>query len=751
MMVDLQTLGRLAVFVDGREVAGITAQPVRAAVLVYLAVERAATRDAVLACIWPDADPASVRHTLSQTLYQLRRDLGESWLDAAGNYVRATPDLTTDAVRFGDALDAGQYPEALALYRAAFLDGCHLVGSTNFESWVDRHRGRLARLHRRARREYIERLVAAGDQAGAMATARGWVEVEPFEDEAQQYLMRLLAESGAAAAAISQYTEFTRLLAFEDLEPLPETTALAAELRRSPISLPWATRTAPESPPTVAATTTPPRAGRRRTFLALAGAGVALMAVVGVLLRNRAENVTIRSVAVLPFDNLGGDSADAYFVDGIHEALIADLSRVSDLRVISRTSASRYRGSTQSVPEIAGELGVDAVIEGSVLKAGDSVRIQASLIAAADQTVSTVTYVAALENILTLLRDVARRIAGELTAVAGGFRDTAPAEGLPVLPAAYEAYLRARHLQYDLPSADWPTAERLYREAIGLDSTFAMAQAGLANVQFLNGFFGAQPRDSVWRSARNTALRALELDDRLAEAHTVLGYIALYGDWDWPGAERSLLRALRLNPNDALARHGYADLLTLLGRPDEGLRQMELGRDAEPLSPLVSASLLAHRYLARRYEEVIADIEPFREVTRSSGFGQSILAAALWQLGRRQEALAEYRRAWTNPKLLEATVRGEATGGPAGALHAAADQGATSPAPDAYGVAALYARAGDPDAAFVWLERTLAGRGPSALHAVMDPAFDPLRQDPRFPTLLRRFGFPPNEDRLTPR
>lgn len=190
MTVELHTLGRLAVFVDGTEVPDITAQPVRAAVLVYLAVERSATRDAVLACIWPEADAAAARHALSQTLYQLRQDLGDDWLETAGNYFRATSALTTDAARVVDAVDAGQYDEALTYYRGAFLDECHLVPTVTFETWVDRHRRRLSRLHRRARRNHTARLVAAAQREAALQVARGWVEIVPREDEAQQQLIR---------------------------------------------------------------------------------------------------------------------------------------------------------------------------------------------------------------------------------------------------------------------------------------------------------------------------------------------------------------------------------------------------------------------------------------------------------------------------------------------------------------------------------------------------------------------------------
>jgi TolB-like protein/tetratricopeptide (TPR) repeat protein len=450
---------------------------------------------------------------------------------------------------------------------------------------------------------------------------------------------------------------------------------------------------------------------------------------------------------VLPFENLSGDSAQEYFTDGIHEALIGDLSRVSDLKVISRTSVLRYRESTQPIQQIARELDVDAVIEGSVLWAGDSARIQASLIdATAGNALATVTYVRDMQNVLGLVRDVSRGIAGELAAATT--KRNEETKPVPLVdPQAYETYLRARYLMHDFQGDSWREAIRLYRQAIALDSTFSLAYSSLAQTYFLLGYFGLRARSEVWAGAREMALRALELDEGASEAYSVLGYLELYQDWDWNGAETALLEALRLDPNDALARHGYADLLTIEGRGEEGLRQVQLAREIDPFSPLVNGPVVGHLYITRRFEDALAELARLRALFERPDYGQEFVVFSLWQLGRYDEALNEFRALWSHdPGMIRAVEEGYAAAGPQGAMRAAADHAADRWDPeggDAYRIARFYARAGDVDLSLEWLERAYQARKPQFLHAVADPVFDPLRSDPRFIALLRRIGLPP--------
>lgn len=806
MTVHLQTLGRLAAVIDGREVGGLSAQPVRASLLVFLGVEVEATRDSVLACLWPDHDSNRARHALSQTLYQLRQALGDDWVEVDGAYLRATHRLVVDVAHFAAAVDDARLEEALALYRGPFLAGCHLAQTTNFESWVDRRRSRLAQLHRRARQEHIAALTRRGDLNGALTVARGWMELEPLEEAPRAELIRLLAGSGRRAEALRHFEDFRRLLALEDLEPSQSTKELVEGLRAPPAApsseppasvppSPARSRSPPEAPPLPGPGSRPPpgqesrpspearslrelqgppeprrfRPPGRRALRRSAGAAVlAFVALLGLrlALEPPATGRPIRSVAVLPFDDLGGDPRAAYFVDGLHEAVIAELNRVTDLRVIARTSVLRYRDSPLTAGQIAQELGVDALVEGAVLRSGDSIRVTASLVeAASDTRLGSVVHVGEVREILGLLREVGRGVAGELAVAVPRTSGEPPPPALPVEPAAYEAYLRARRAMHEFSAQRWVEAAALYRRSLDLDSTFAPARAGLAMSDFLLGFFGVDPPAVAWRRAKAAALQALESNATLGEAHSALGLTYLYGDRDWRSAERELRRALELDPGDALARHGYADLLTLLGDPEEGARQVEMGRQLDPLSHLVSLTVIGHLFYAGRFDDVLKEGRALRaQFPDRPDLAAGFMAAALWELERRADAIEEFRRGWAgDPELLRIVDEALARAGPIAAMRAAAVYAATREKPpgDVAGtrpesaprtgpleIAARFARAGEPDSALEWLERASDTEAPGFLHALADPTYRALRPSPRFAALRRGLGLP---DPLTSR
>jgi hypothetical protein len=298
---------------------------------------------------------------------------------------------------------------------------------------------------------------------------------------------------------------------------------------------------------------------------------------------------------------------------------------------------------------------------------------------------------------------------------------------------------------HDAHPQKWKEAARLYEQAIALDSSFALARAGLASSFFLLGYFGVEPQEEVWPKAREAAQQAIELDADAAEAYTALGYILLFADWDWSGTETALVHALRLDPNDAFARHGMADLLTIRGRPEEGLRQAELGRQADPLSSLVNGTVVGHLYLARHFEGAIAEIHRLREEFHNPHFLQSFLVASLWQLHRYEEAWPEYRTYWSrinDPGILPAADRGYAEGGPRGAMRAVADYGAQhwNARSDASSIAKYYARADARDLSLQWLERARRERVSNLPIELADPVFDAMRLDPRFQALVRGIG-----------
>jgi serine/threonine-protein kinase len=455
----------------------------------------------------------------------------------------------------------------------------------------------------------------------------------------------------------------------------------------------------------------------------------------------------IGSLAVLPFDNLMNDPEQDYFVEGMHDALITRLSKLGDLRVISRTSAMRYRATEKTIPEIADELGVDALIEGSVLRAGDRVRITAQLIhGETDEHLWADSYDRDLQNVLTLLSEVAGAIAGEIEIALTPEQRERLAVTSPVDPAAQDAYLKGRYFFNRGTGDNLRKALDQYHLAVESDPTYALAHAGVAAAHLLLGAFGHVPLKEAAPQARAAALKALELDDGLAEAHAILGWVKLYFDWDWPGAARTFEKALELNPNHTYARHGYGDYLTVMGRPEEGLEHVRRGRLSDPASPLAVLPATGHLILARRYDQAIEECRTLLELDPRYPSVRSFYAEALWHRGLHEEALAEYRMTWgRDPELASVMERGYAEAGPRGALLSLAQELAARPEGRRAGtlsIARLFARVGEVDAAFEWLERAYDQRIPQLMLVRADPDFDSLKSDQRLEALARRIGLP---------
>ncbi|MGD8817433.1 MAG: winged helix-turn-helix domain-containing protein, partial [Acidobacteriota bacterium] len=358
----------------------------------------------------------------------------------------------------------------------------------------------------------------------------------------------------------------------------------------------------------------------------------------GAFVTSTGATSSIESLAVLPFDNLMNDPEQEYFVQGIHDALITELANNGSLRVISRTSMMRYRESDKSIPQIARELDVDAVVEGTVLRDSGRVRITAQLIdATSDSNVWAASYERELENVVALVGEVATAIGGEIAAeLASEVRTPRPVD-----PAAHDAFLRGRYATNRFTGEGLSRALVHFEEATRIDPEFARAWASLAGAHLLLGGLGYESSGEHASQARRAALRALELDDRLSEAHSVLGCVTMYFDWDWEAAAESFRRALQLNPGDPIARHGYGDYLLAMGRPEESLEQVELGRRADPYSLVAVIPAIGHRIFVRRYEEVETEVRKAMQEFTVPDQVRDWRALALWQLGRHEEAIAE--------------------------------------------------------------------------------------------------------------
>jgi TolB-like protein/DNA-binding SARP family transcriptional activator len=616
--IRISCLGGLRIERGGEVIDDLPAQPVRSALLLYLALERRATRDELVALCWPERDAERARHSLSQTLYQLRGVLGEEWVDARADQVAVSAAMAVDALEFDAAAEAGRDEEAFSLYDGPFLDGYHVGGTAAFESWVDRWRSRLTRKHARVCRRLAGARAAGGDTEGALGVARQWCDLDPLDDEAQHRLIELLALSGRRADALRQYEEYERLVATElGVEPLDETKAMVASIRDGAVLRSGAAALpAPAVPPSPAQTPTPPAPeasaaarsvgpsalqdgpGRRRRLrpATIAGLGAALTVVIaGALYLGVNPSASDRAaapgivagpsgIAVLPFANMSPDPDQAYFSDGITEDLLTALSRIDGLRVVSRTSVMRYRGSDLGVAAIAAELGVRYLVEGSVRREDENVRITAQLIdAARDAHLWAETYDRELTGVFGIQSEIAQQIADALRRRLPPEERSRIAAGGTASPAAYDLLLRGREYLSRPGAGDvrkFGPAMRFFREALDADPAFARAHVGLsAAFSSHTGLPPALVRDSALTHAR----AAVELDPALAEAWAMLGWAHLVA-WDPPAAEHAFRRALSLDPNDANALAGLARVVRLHGRADESVRLQARVVELDPFS-----------------------------------------------------------------------------------------------------------------------------------------------------------------------
>ena len=455
----------------------------------------------------------------------------------------------------------------------------------------------------------------------------------------------------------------------------------------------------------------------------------------------------IKSLAVLPLDNLAGSPNQDYFVEGLHEVLITELSKISGLRVISRQSTMRFGDSEWSLPEIAGELGVDALVEGSVMLVGERVQVTAQLIhGRTDAHLWAHTYERDTRDVLGLLSEVAATISTEIESTLRTPGAKQPAAIGPVDPVASEAYLRGLYHLNRFGLQSFKRSLSYFEQAIAADPDFALAWGGLAGAHLMLAYFGEEsPREAIMQ-ARVAALEALKLDDQSFTGHAALGWVRLF-TWDWPGAGQSFEEALRLHPNHAMTLHGYADYLMLTGRPEDGLAQVRRARLIDPFTPTSNVPVPFHLYLMRRYEEAIADIRQLQE--RTPGYAMHrLLALVYWQQGRLEEALEQERQELALRKdveLLAALEQGDARGGPRGAMLAMAEalvRRSSTTYVDPFTIAVTFARAEQSESTLDWLGAAVERGSLELMYIGLRPEFDPLRDDPRYAKLVQRLGLP---------
>jgi len=355
--------------------------------------------------------------------------------------------------------------------------------------------------------------------------------------------------------------------------------------------------------------------------------------------------ILANSIAVLPLDNLSGDPEEEYFVSGMHEALIADLARISQLKVISRTSTEQYRDSEKTAPEIAAELGVSKLIEGSVLRAEDEVRITVQLIdAEADETIWTETYERNLTNVLRLQGNVARAIAGQIRVQLSPYEDSRLAESAAVDPEAYELYLKGRFHWYRFAEGDLDLALEYFQRSIDKDPNYALAYVGFADALATTAHIGLTPTTQVFPAASGFIRRALELDPELAEAHDLLARINFTYDWNWDSAERGFRRAISLKPGYPDVHVVYSQYLGITNRWEESLEEARIGLELDPLNPWFRMEFAQRLAWFGRFDEARGHLHAVIERQPDFHPAYDVLWMIEHQQGRYREALAAAAR-----------------------------------------------------------------------------------------------------------
>ncbi|HEY0672528.1 MAG TPA: tetratricopeptide repeat protein [Longimicrobiales bacterium] len=752
-MLRLCTLGGCFLERNGTRLESISANRKGLALLALIAAagERGLARDTVVALLWPESDDERARTSLRQLLHSLRGQLDAPELLLPSPELRLNPAIIeSDVAQFRSALASHDYAAAVACYRGPFLDGFFLKGGDDFERWVSTERAALAN----AAAQALEKLASDADRRGEHAIAiehwRRLTKAEPHSARAAIGLMRALDASGERAAAL-QHARVYELMMREEFGDVPDSAvlALAEQLRNAPP----VRRAAPKAvqagahDATIVAQASP--APRRRISLPFVGVVVVLLAAGFALARlaGGGDTPLATSIAVLPLANISGDPDDEVIADGLSENLIASLARVSDLRVIARTSAFAFKTRTIDLRTIADSLGVGTVLEGSVQRVGDDLKVNVQLVNAADATVLWAsTYDRELKDILVVQEEITAAIVEALSARLRVGASNVKQPRAVKDAEAYELYLRGRHIfTASTDRESTASALRYFQQALQRDSTLAHAYAGLSDVYTRLGVFGFAPPQQAYAAAKAAALRALELDPELGAAYASLGHLKCVAEFDWAGAVRDFERAIELSPNYTFGRMPYAVCLASLGRFRDAQRQLEIARSFDPLSAAVPNMLGRVHVYMRQPDQALTYLRQALELSPNMDLAYQQMGHAYLQKGMRDEALAALRRAALMSGARDSLHLAYAyayTGNHAEArriVDGITQTPARTPAL-AFHLAMAYTGLRDFNQAFAWLERGLRDRVSFMVGVRVEPAFDPLHNDPRWQQIMKQMG-----------
>ncbi len=491
----------------------------------------------------------------------------------------------------------------------------------------------------------------------------------------------------------------------------------------------------------------------RTWILAAAGAVLALLTLVAVLLLLRGRGEAIDSVAVLPFVNVGADPNSEYLSDGLTENIINSLSQLPKLRVVPRSTVFRYKGQTTDLQKIGKDLKVRAVLTGRIAQRGDTLNIQAELIdIQRDSQLWGQQYSRKLADLLAVQEEIAKEISEKLKLQLTGEEKTRLAKRQTENTEAYQLYLKGRYYWNRRTTEGLNKSIEYFQQAIEKDPNYALAYAGLADSYNLLPFYRAMSPNDALPKGKAAVTKALEIDDTLAQAHNSLAWVKGFYELDWAGAEREYKRAIELNPGYATAHHWYALHFAAQGRLDEGLAEIKRAQELDPLSPIISSNVGQFLYWARRYDQAVEQFRKTLDLDPNFAQGHLWLGHCYERRGMYGEAIAEFQKAnglfGENPRALGLLGHVYAISGRKrearkilADLKAVTGRRYVSP----YDFAVIHLGFGEKDQALAWLEKAIeVEKLTGALVFIkVEPILDPLRSDPRFHNILRRVGLPP--------
>lgn len=755
-MIHLGLLGGCVVERDGAPVTGRAAQRHHVALLAILATSPAqtASRDKLIARLWPEQDTQRARHRLSVALHVLRRGLGVDCVVTAADAVTLSPErVQTDVAAFIEAVADGRFEQAVSLYAGPFMDGFFLSRSPEFDRWAESERRRLSGLYRTALERLITEAEDRGDTGGALRWWRRMATHDRLSTPVAIGVVRALADAGDLPGALRHARAHMALLQAElDLPPDPQVLELARQLAVSAAAA--AEPAVIEETPPVASSPDHRMASivermddetslgtgvwrrklpvglvRRRSSLVAATATLTLATAWAL----RADRVDVpgalASVAVRPFMAVDGSATARSLGAALADEVGRTLAYVPGLVV----------GGERAAPS--------SVVEGTIDEVDGELLVTTRLLDSPSGEVRwTQSWRSPIRDVEDLLEELSLTIADSLRLRVAPYQPKTYTESR----RAYDRFLQGVSAHRRYTHEDIWTALQFYREAVEEDPGFALAHAISGNAYIHLALLGLDPR-IAFPEARSHVLEALALDSTLAEAHAALGYIQVWGDRDFEAGERSLRRAVMLYPTLPQARSWYGWFaLQVRHRPGQGVASVRRSLEVDPLNTARSDDVERALYMARRYEEVIEqnritwalDLEVARSLTDSP------LAHAYRELGRYDDAVEEFlalhqRVGGAPPFGLAMTFARTGREADARAILAEHEAAAFDAGSAPVAVARIYASLGDPDGAFNWLERSFDAAPNQLIGLGVDPAFDPIRSDPRYGRLLERLGLEP--------